>query len=194
MNRTKSTYLALVAVLLAPVAANADLINFSVQGEFYAAGTDNVFDLVDGDIITMTGTYDDASLTGTGVEYLGFSVFDVLNSFEVTIGTFLIDNTMDVYFDSGYTFLEFTNGIFSGMQYELSEGVNAAQLYFQTSGNFFRVYTSTSTSYSAGSWNLQSFTATAVPEPVTAVPEPGTLALFGLGLAAIGITRRRRKV
>ena len=31
-------------------------------------------------------------------------------------------------------------------------------------------------------------------EPVTAVPEPGTLALFGLGLAAISITRRRRKV
>jgi hypothetical protein len=29
---------------------------------------------------------------------------------------------------------------------------------------------------------------------VTQIPEPGTLVLLGLGLAAMGLTRRRRKV
>ena len=31
-----------------------------------------------------------------------------------------------------------------------------------------------------------------VPEPAPSIPEPGTLAIFGLGLAGLGVMRRRR--
>ena len=56
------------------------------------------------------------------------------------------------------------------------------------------------------SWTIDSYTFDAglgqvslassltVNGQIEQVPEPGTLAIFGIGLAALGMTRRRRKV
>jgi hypothetical protein len=108
MTRTKSTYLALLAILLSPMAANADPIYwnvFNIEGESSQAAH----------IVTYS------------------SLLDMLADSNRTS-----DNTM-----SGFG----RNIVGSGASFSRA----------------------------------------------VSVPEPGTLALFGVGLAGLGLTRRRRK-
>jgi hypothetical protein len=66
-----------------------------------------------------------------------------------------------------------------------SGGFLFGELDFVTGEGFFAT---------ASSGGEQPFTGAAWSSVTTSLPEPGTLALFGLGLAGMGLTRRRKKV
>jgi len=76
-----------------------------------------------------------------------------------------------------------TNGLFSFSSYDLSD--------MTTPYSFVRVlgYTCDASKNCLRNTNLSNFAI----DDITTVPEPGTLALFGLGMAGLGMFARRRR-
>ena len=163
MKRIKSTYLAAIAILLSPMAANATLIGVwegswnqgaSISGSVDMTITDQV---ASGSDFLLDGNFDWLCVVGvvcSGQELFAgtlvgdlFTVsgFDLVNSVNLALGTYTGTVSGDGNSISGtFSFLGSTNQI--------------------------------------GTWS------------VSRVPEPGTLALLGIGLAGMGMTRRRKKV
>jgi len=189
MTRTKRTYLALVAVLLSPMVANAipiltfqdcgtssrlgdgtgqtcvsSISGLEVLGTIYDVEFQvTQFGIAFGGITpTFFGDNDGAIAAATALA----SLFDSIGGIHGTTdgSDFLTWTLVPVSCDGGDCFVQEANNI-GGGQWQLSAGGVGTQLT-QTE-----------------SWAI-----------FTEVPEPGTLALFGIGLAALGLTRRRRKV
>ncbi len=178
MTRTRSTYLAVVAALLSPMAANADLITYD-----------------------FTATAPDGPLAGT-VESGSFS-FDS-SIIPAGGGWLFLDDLLSV--------VEFT---WNGTDYTEATA-NTGQMGFLSSGElefaFFgnscgdgycdirpgyddwTVDTEFGLQYSVAGGDYLWFGSVSAALRETTVPEPGTLALFGIGLAAMGLARRRKKV
>ena len=179
MTRTKSTFLALVAVLLAPMVASADIIEYSFEAD------GGVF----GNFI-----YDDTAVSvGNGPFSLGGAAYEALSFF--INGSEIFDALLVIYDDfSGSDFAYFTT--VSGDPYlqlsnsgsSLFTGNDAAQMNGLSLSDFDgRSNGENGITTVDGFRQLTSLNSTTV-----SVPEPGTLALFGIGLFGMGLARRKK--
>ena len=216
MTKTKSAYLALLAVLLSPMAANAVPITWEFTGEFNEVSGSPGVSL--GEMFRVLVNFDtDAALLraqtggrfdpGTRYEYDASAV-----SFLVSLpghadqlitpfgdGTDLLwlrDNSGDRAIDEfpevdGLTFALFDiNNIGASiiLRGSILDLFNSGALPTNPDPRLLDL------EITAFQWLTADGFATGDISSINRVPEPGTLALFGLGLAAMRLSRRRKKI
>lgn len=199
MTRTKSTYLALLAILLSPFAANADLIGDTVNGSL---GSDF------GNLVTTP--FDPTAVVGGGVEFTGVitDVFGQIWSIDLDIGASSFSVAISESTRDG-------DG-------NISDGPNLMDIsiwnldWLPGPGFITDVVLSSYSCASAGfscetfgggpdisvldfGADFINFSANVMRDgelyefDITAtVPEPGTLALLGIGLLGMGAARRKK--
>jgi len=194
MTRTKSTYLALLAVLLSPMAANADLI-LNITN----SGSGNTLWEMTG---STTAIGDQSSANGFWPQFEGLTAVNTsLGCINIVSGSGTLSTTTSgtrnlndacVYANSGASDY-ITPRTSSAFAWSIGDTLT-------WSGNM--VVAAAYSVFNPGTYvTQQSIYQGAVPQfsrvvvnigPVS-VPEPGTLALFGIGLFGVGLTRRRKK-
>jgi hypothetical protein len=205
MTRTRSTYLALLAVLLSPIAANADLLTETFDdplGSFYSDWLGSNSNM--GSYYLSNGSSSDLDYRGNNPEGLWISDNQTFGGgvsgplveivFDSAFGSLLTELSFGIEafvqleifaFDMSDTLLG--SAVFSGGGFDFDH----TDIFSVTSTNGISRFVLDSSGYGggqvSGNTSVDNFSVT------TSVPEPGTLALLGIGLLGMGAARRRMK-
>jgi hypothetical protein len=183
MTRTRSAYLALVAVLLSPMAANADSIladEVTVSYDFGAIGNPQCGPA---DVKTTTVAADSSDAV---------TVLDCISDIlvlTVDMNASGFESTWELLVRVGFD-LVFDGLVISGLDWDSVPGSYVIETNLPGWVDSSASFSATDMSFnynvigalSAGSYFFD----------VHAVPEPGTLALLGIGLFGMGLARRRQ--
>jgi len=203
MTKTKSTYLALLAVLLSPMAANADSISAIDPVGEAAFGSGNFtvgwsFTANEDILVTDLGYYDrgadglaDDHLVGVwtiGGMLLGSATVTNANVLDglfryASISSLLLSAGMD--YVIGALNSNSADGYIASVSFSTPDEISFIQGRFAGGGSL---------AFPGSVDNTGGASIFGASFKFTEVPEPGTLALLGLGLAGMSITRRRKKV
>lgn len=129
--------------------------------------------------LTVDGNYTQGPAGTLAMEIDSLLAFDVLD----ISGSATLDGILDLTVDAGYAATAQDGDTFTIIEWDSFSGAFATVngLNFATD-KFFTL-----------DYGTNGLTLTVNAEQVAAVPEPGMIALFGLGLAGIAFSRRRRK-
>ena len=187
MTKRRSTYLALVAILLSPMVANADLITIDFED---GAG----FDFIGSDYASQGVTFgpscyyyfeDPNYPASSGVNSAVCNPLSAQIDFSTAVsnvGAFFNVYAFDIVF-SAYGSSGLLGSITLG---PTSQPTPGGPQYYELS--FSGIEYVTLEGESGSFYNFDDFTYS------VAVPEPGTLALFAIGLLGIGMAGRKKKV
>ena len=174
MTRTKGIYLALLAVLLSPMAANAVPITVTFEASGFTDGSGDTNAPVDP--VSGMFVYEAADL---------LSAIDSIISVSLSVGSYTY-TLADVSF-YGFPNVGGINGVLNSTT--VSSGTNDFFFTFFLDTELPQVFLYSSPSTPSQNWrtfNFDNYSRT-----LASVPEPGTLALLGLGL--VGMAARRKK-
>jgi len=173
-------WLAFVLGLASP-SAFAIVVNFSFEGTVDFDNGGNIFGLVVGEQVTVSGTFDDV-LTGNGSEQVFYGQ-GTGNTLVIVVGDITYDETDDVLFSTGAPTLLFGDGLFT----DFSFNTNPDPI-FQSGAQGFAGFEGLPTPLATlgGDWDVGSFNKTPV-----AVPVPTATWLFGSALGFLGWNRRK---
>ncbi len=169
-----------LAALWGMSAANAGTVNFSVDTTVLLADPGNVFGLLGGETITLSGSYDDSVYDGVGAGTVYFDSGSG-NHLSLVLGSVTLDETNDDgYLGGGFPNVSFIDGNFAGAEF-LGSIVNGQPIDFN-----LNMGTMDATDSGMGRIQAEfSFVS-------GSSPEPSTIVMAVVGAAGLILVRHRR--